>query len=271
MIPSDHGGGVVKDARWRKQNETVLKARSHNATQNETLELTSIVVSVSTVSGTSLMGETRASGLPNRSSILRVDHNAGGLMNTFRRFLAAGVFGLFFVPSASAQDPVKPPSFLKVGSRYSFYFADARERGRVYGEILEFGPGPWMRVQSIVPEEPKRMNVLGNNAPPPGTKIGESWLNLAMLAAVVPAEKQSSEPVSENTASIPKVGTCYFFSGQGLLPYFGRVIELGSGGWFRAKEMNPKWSKDTPRNTEWWINLTFVSQFTEAKQKDLPE
>lgn len=193
-------------------------------------------------------------------------------MNTFCRILAACVFGSAMIMGAGAADQVKPPSFLKVGSRYSFFFADRRELDKVYAEIVEFGPGTWMRVQYVVPDEAgRRRLVSAKEAPVPGTKLGESWYNLSMLAAAVPADKQGSNVIPTDTSTFPKVGTTYCFNGQSTLPFFGKVIELGDGGWFRAKEMKPKWSKEQPRDQEWWINMAFVTQLTEAKPKDLPE
>jgi hypothetical protein len=68
------------------------------------------------------------------------------------------------------------------------------------------------------------------------------------------------------------VGASYFF-GSGH-PYFGKVIEIGEGGWFRVREMNPRFVRDAQSRSperDWWINSTSLSRLTEAKPKDLPE
>lgn len=195
-------------------------------------------------------------------------------MKTFNRFLLASTLGLTILSGANAHEPAKPPPFLKVGSRYCLIFADGRERDRIYAEVLEFGHGAWMRVKYIASEEAGRKIVANKGVIPPDTKISESWFNLAVLAAVIPAEKSGVDEVPATIPSLMKVGTSYFFSGQATLPYFGKVLELGEDGWFRVREINPKWSIDQPRDKrerEWWINIAFVSQVTESKSKDVPE
>lgn len=197
----------------------------------------------------------------------------GCLMKTFNRFLLASILGLTILSGANAHDPAKPPPFLKIGDRYCLIFADGRERDRIYAEVLEFGHGAWMRVKYIVPDESGRTIIPARGTLPPDTKISESWFNLAMLAAVIPAESSGVDEVPATIPSLMKVGTSYFFRGQPTLPYFGKVLELGEEGWFRVREINPKWSIDQPRDKrerEWWINIAFVTQVTEAKPKELP-
>jgi hypothetical protein len=201
-------------------------------------------------------------------------------MKTFCRGFATCVFGLSIVLGATAESPAKPPSFLKVGSRYTFYFTDSDQskENPPYGEIVEFGPGPWMRVQFVVPDSPwlRRSIVAPKDTPPPGTKLDhESWFNFSRLTAVIPAEKQAEgepNPPSADTPTLPKVGASYFF-GSGH-PYFGKVIEIGEDGWFRVREMNPRFVRDAQSRSperDWWINSASLSRLTEAKPKDLPE
>jgi hypothetical protein len=184
------------------------------------------------------------------------------------------------VLGATAESPTKPPSFLKIGSRYTFYFSDSDQskENPPYGEIVEFGSGPWMRIQFVVPENfgARRPFVTSTDRPKPGTKTESySWYNLTMLTAVIPAEKlpevaPNSQPADLPT--LPKIGVSYFF-GSGH-PYFGKVIEIGEGGWFRVQEMNPRFVKDPQSRSpkrDWWINSALLSHFTEAKPEDLPE
>jgi hypothetical protein len=203
-------------------------------------------------------------------------------MNTSLRFFVVCAVGLFPIAGIIAEDQVKPPSFLKVGNRYRFSFATGGERPWNFGKVVEFGPGPWMRVQLLVPDEPSRRLTPAAGAPAPGTVLAEDMFNLKMLTAVIPADQPTEVGPSnvaspQSAATFPKVGKCYFFGpGFASLPYFAKVLEIGEGNWFRVQEMNPRFVKDQqPRSAEkqkqWWINGTFVTNLREAKPEELPE
>jgi hypothetical protein len=146
---------------------------------------------------------------------------------------------LFTVGVSRAENPgesINPPSFLKVGSRFALVFVNGSEPERVYGEVKEFGPGTWMRIERMIdpgtadgrirvrslalpnqpPNEPVRLDI------PPA-----SWFNWSKLAAVVLQEKAG--PVSEvpDGPGFPKVGTSYYLSSK-FGPYFGKVLESSS-------------------------------------------
>src|SRR4030095_8576235 len=93
-------------------------------------------------------------------------------MNTSLRSFIACAIGLFPSLGAFAQDQqIKPPSFLKVGHRYRFSFATGGERPWNFGKIVEFGPGPWMRVQLLVPDEPGKRISSAATTPAPGSVL----------------------------------------------------------------------------------------------------
>jgi len=204
-------------------------------------------------------------------------------MNTsFRSFIACAI-GLSPIVGAFAQDQqIKPPSFLKVGHRYRFSFATGGERPWNFGKIVEFGPGPWMRVQLLVPDDPGRHIRSAATTPAPGSVLAEDMFNLKMLTAVIPADQPSEGEASNaaappSAAAFPKIGKCYFFGpGFASVPYFAKVIEIGEGNWFRVQEMSPKFSRDAQarsaeKQKQWWINGTFVTSLREAKPEELPE
>jgi hypothetical protein len=200
-------------------------------------------------------------------------------MKTFCRGFATCVFGLSLVLGATAESSTKPPSFLKVGSRYTFYFSDSDQskESPPYGEIMEFGYGPWMRVQFFVPDSlsSRRPLAAAKDSPAPGTKLDhESWFNYSKLIAVIPAGKpvEGGAGATSDEPTLLKVGTCYFF-GSGH-PYFGKVMEIGESGWFRVREMNPRFVKDAQSRSperDWWVNSASLSRITEAKPNELPE
>lgn len=180
--------------------------------------------------------------------------------------------------AAAPANLEKPPSFLKVGSRYSFFFVDKGEHNGHFGEIVEFGSGAWMRVQYIAGDQAAKHPVSSRDFPPPGAKLGDHWFNASLLGAVIPAEKppveQSKESPKDDT-KFPKVGTSYYFAGTlCIVPHFAKVIEVGDGGWFRVLERKPKFVKEQQsrdREKEWWINSAFISRLSEEKADPVPQ
>jgi len=161
-------------------------------------------------------------------------------------------------------------------------FSNGSEPDRVYGEIKEFGPGTWMRIQSMAePESADRRQIRALTPAPSASVLPAKepvrrdtplrvWCNLAKLAAVVLPEEPSEAATTPDAPSFPKVGIPYYLNSK-FGPWFGKVMETKGEGWFRLHEKSPRAVGDTDRSVHWWINLSFLTQLTEGKPDDWPD